>query len=83
MDNINSPKAKKAFYKTKHFRSMLVIVFLLIIAFSASILVSTLLFNQATREYRETIISNTAKLAAEQLDADQIDQWLVSGTDAS
>ncbi len=60
---------------------MLVIVFLLVAAFSANIFVSTLLFNRSTREYREEIISKAAKLAAEQIDADSIDGWLESGTD--
>jgi sensor histidine kinase regulating citrate/malate metabolism len=83
MDNTYSPKDKKEFYKTKHFRFMLVIVFLLVIAFSATIIVSTLLFNRSTREYREEIIKKTAILAAEQIDADHIDKWLGSGIDDS
>ena len=81
MDKINTPKGKKEFYSSKHFKVMLVIMFLLVTAFSASIFVSTLLFNRATREYREEIISKAAKLAAEQINGDSIDKWLETGSD--
>ena len=83
LDNISTPKGKNKFFKTKHFRSIFVIVFLLIAAFSASIVASTALFNRATREYREETLTKSAKLAAEQIDADKIDQWLTYGIDES
>lgn len=77
----NTPKGKKEFFRSRHFKIMLVIVFLLVTAFSANIFISTLLFNRATREYREEIISKAAKLAAEQIDGDSIDKWLDTGSD--
>ena len=58
------------------FGMMLVMVFLLITAFSASIFVSSHLFNKATREYREEIINKASKLAADMIDADQINHCL-------
>ena len=81
LDNTNTQKTKKKFYKTKHFRGVFIIIFLLVTAFSANIIVSTLLFNRSTREYREEIICKAAKLAAEQIDADNVDKWLESGAD--
>ena len=81
--NTMTPKGKKRFYKTKHFSIMIVIVLLLVTAFSASIIVSTSLFKRATRDYREEIIRKATKLASEQIDADHIDQWLEDGTDES
>ena len=77
---MNKPK-EKTNYKTKHFGMMLVMVILLVVAFSASIFVSSYLFNRATREYREEIINKTARLAGEQIDPDKIDKWLESGAD--
>ena len=68
-------------HKNRHFRMMLVMVFLLIIAFLASIIVSSYLFNKATREYREEIINKTARLASDMIDADRINQWLETGID--
>ena len=60
---------------------MLVMVLLLVAAFSANIFVSSYLFSGSTREYREEIIDKTARLAAEQIDPDQIDNWLEHGVD--
>ena len=77
---MNKPTEKNKF-KTKHLGMMLVMVFLLIAAFSASILVSYYLFNKSTREYREEIINKAAKLSASIIDADRINHWLESGAD--
>ena len=56
-------------------------VLVLIITFTANIIVSAGLFSRTTRKYREEIITKTAKLAAEQIDGDKINQWLESGAD--
>lgn len=77
---MNMPKEKNK-YKTGHFGMMLVMVFLLFAAFSASIFVSSHLFNKATREYREEIINKASRLAADMIDADQINHWLENGAD--
>ena len=74
-------KSEKKNHNIRHFGMMLVMVFLLISAFSASIIVSSYLFNKATREYREEIINKSARLAADMIDADRIDQWLEIGVD--
>ena len=74
-------KSEKKNHRTRHLGMMLVMVFLLIVAFSASIIVSSYLFNKATREYREEIINKSARLAADMIDADRINQWLETGVD--
>ena len=74
-------KSEKKNHNIRHFGMMLVTVFLLISAFSASIIVSSYLFNKATREYREEIINKSARLAADMIDADRINQWLETGVD--
>ncbi len=60
---------------------IVLLVVILIVAFAANIIVSASLFSRTTREYREEIITKTAKLAAGLIDGDRINQWLESGTD--
>lgn len=79
---INSSEKKKK-HHSGHFKMMLFMVFLLIAAFSVSIFVSYVLFNRSTRENRKEIINKAARLAAEQIDADKVDDWLLSGADES
>lgn len=82
---INALKTLKANNnsKARHFGMIALLVMLLIIAFAASIILSVTLFSRTTREYREEIITKAAKLAAEQIDGDRINQWLDSGADAA
>ncbi|MBO4905312.1 MAG: HD-GYP domain-containing protein [Lachnospiraceae bacterium] len=82
MINVNSPKDDKE-YKSRHLGMTIMMVFLLIAAFSASIFVSSVLFNRSTREYRQEILNKAAKLASEHIDADKIDHWLENGADDS
>ena len=65
----------------RHNRPIILMVPLLILSFAASIFASITLFSRATREYREQIMINAARLAAAQIDANKIDHWLESGPD--
>ena len=80
--DINKPKLNKE-YKNRRIGMMIMMVLLLIASFSASIFVSSVLFNRSTREYRQEILNKSAKLASEHIDADKIDYWLENGADDS
>ncbi len=67
--------------KNRHRSFMWLMIALLIIAFAASVVFSGLMFSRSTRENREQIITNTARLAAEQIDGDKVDGWLENGAD--
>ncbi len=67
--------------QVRHLGMIVLLVLVLIVAFAASIIVSTSLFSRTTRQYREEIITQTAKLCANLLDGDKINQWLASGPD--
>ena len=83
MRNLLGPHKEKqtASRQFRHLGMIVLSVLVLIIAFTANIIVSTGLFSRTTRKYREEIITKTAKLAAEQIDGDKINQWLESGAD--
>ena len=48
---------------------------------TAVVVAGVSIFNNTTRDYREKIIENSSKLAAEQVDGDKIDEWLENGED--
>ena len=48
---------------------------------TAVVVAGVSIFNNTTRDYREKIIENSSKLAAEQVDGDKIDEWLENGVD--
>ena len=83
MRNLLGPHKEKqtASRQFRHLGMIVLSVLVLIIAFTANIIVSAGLFSRTTRKYREEIITKTAKLAAEQIDGDKINQWLESGAD--
>ncbi len=83
MSNLLGPHKEKqtASRQFRHLGMIVLSVLVLIIAFTANIIVSAGLFSRTTRKYREEIITKTAKLAAEQIDGDKINQWLESGAD--
>ena len=83
MKSVPNPQKVKRNSRTRHVGMMVLMVLLLIMAFAASIFVSSSLFSRATREYREEIITKAARLAAGQIDGDRINQWLESGADAA
>ena len=78
-----SPRKEKRF-RGGSFRQLgmiVILVLVLITAFAASIFVSAALFNRATREYREELITSAADLAASMIDSSRISEWLESGPD--
>ena len=83
MRNLLGPHKEKqtSSRQFRHLGMIVLSVLVLIIAFTANIIVSAGLFSRTTRKYREEIITKTAKLAAEQIDGDKINQWLESGAD--
>ena len=74
----NSIKEKSG---SRHVWMLLITVILLIVAFASSIIASTTFFKRTTRSYREEIIIKTSKLVAEQINGDNVNQWLDSGVD--
>lgn len=74
-------KEKRPLRQFRHLGMVVLLILLLITAFAATIIVSASLFSRTTREYREEIITKTARLAAGLIDGNKINQWLESGTD--
>lgn len=60
---------------------MITLVLLVLLTIAAVVLSGVLIFNRTTRDYRETIMINASKLAAEHIDGDKIDVWLEQGAD--
>ena len=67
--------------KNRHAVLMIILALLVMVTVVAVSSTSVVLFNRTTRSYREQIIINTAKLAAEQIDGDKVDGWLQNGAD--
>lgn len=60
---------------------MLVLALLVMITVTAVVVTSIVIFNRTTRNYREQIITDVSKLAAEQIDGDLVNGWLNAGAD--
>ncbi|MBE5958609.1 MAG: HD-GYP domain-containing protein [Lachnospiraceae bacterium] len=60
---------------------MLFLGVLVLFTVGAVVYTGVSIFNKTTRSYRERIIVNASKLAAEQVDGDKIDSWLEQGAD--
>ncbi|MBQ7543215.1 MAG: HD-GYP domain-containing protein [Clostridia bacterium] len=67
--------------KNRHRILMIILALLVMITVIAVALTSVLIFNRTTRSYREQIIIDVSKLAAEQIDGDRINDWLRDGAD--
>lgn len=67
--------------KRRHDRLMLFLGVLVLFTVGAVVYTGVSIFNKTTRSYRERIIVNASKLAAEQVDGDKIDSWLEQGAD--
>ncbi len=72
----------KAPVKNRHRILMLALGALVMLTVTAVVVTSVFIFNRSTRDQREQIIVNTARLAAEQIDGDRINDWLANGIDA-
>lgn len=73
--NTNAP------VKNRHRLLMLVLALLVMITVTAVVVTSIVIFNRTTRNYREQIITDVSKLAAEQIDGDLVNGWLNAGAD--
>lgn len=60
---------------------MIILALLVMVTVTAVVVTSVMIFNRTTRNYREQIIIDVSKLAAEQIDGDRIDDWLTDGAD--
>ncbi|MCR4615263.1 MAG: HD-GYP domain-containing protein [Clostridiales bacterium] len=60
---------------------MILFALLVIVTVVLIVVTSMVIFNRTTRNYREQIIINTSRLAAEQIDGNKIDGWLANGAD--
>lgn len=75
-------RKKTGFIKNRH-RKLLVLLTLLVMLTVAAIVGSGIyIFNRTTRNYREQILQNTSKLAAEQIDGDKVNGWFENGQDS-
>ena len=73
--NTNTP------VKNRHRLLMLVLALLVMLTVTAVVVTSIVIFNRTTRSYREQIITDVSKLAAEQIDGDLVNGWLNAGAD--
>ena len=60
---------------------MVVLAFLVMVTVVAVAATSVILYTRTTRSYREQVIINVSKLAAEQIDGDKVVDWLENGAD--
>ena len=67
--------------KKRHFKVMLTLGILVILAICAEFYASSTLFRMATIEYRSEVITNAARLVATQIDGNRIGDWLAHGAD--
>ena len=74
-------KSTNAHVKNRHRLLMLVLALLVMLTVTAVVVTSIVIFNRTTRSYREQIITDVSKLAAEQIDGDLVNGWLNAGAD--
>jgi len=73
---------KKAVYTKNRHRKLLVILTLIVMVTVVAVVSSGIfIFNRTTRDYRERILLNTSKLAAEQINGDKVNSWFEKGVD--
>ena len=74
-------KPKHAPVKNRHLLLMLLLALLMLLTVAAVVVTSVVILERTTREHREQIIVNTARLAAARIDGDRVDGWLSDGQD--
>ncbi len=75
-------KHKKTKYvKNRHKKLFIMLSLLIMLTVVAVAVFGIIMFNRTTREYREQILINSSKLAAEQIDGDNINKWFENGID--
>ena len=76
---MHKDKPKRAPTKNRHLLLMLLLAFLMLLTVTAVVLTSVVILERTTREHREQIILNTARLAAARIDGNEVDGWLSDG----
>lgn len=74
-------KTKKKVIKNRHRRFIAFLSILVLLAIIAIVVTGILIFNRTTRDYRERILVETSKLAADQIDGDKVTLWFKRGLD--
>ena len=74
-------KPKHAPIKNRHLLLMLLLALLMLTTVAAVVVTSVVILDRTTREHREQIIINTARLAAGRIDGNKVDTWLAEGQD--
>ena len=72
-------KSKHAHIKNRHLILMLLLAFLMLLTVTAVVVTSVVILKRTTREHRDQIIVNTARLAAARIDGNNVDGWLADG----
>ena len=78
---MNESKQKHAPMKNRHLLLMILLALLMLLTVAAVVVTSVVILNRTTREHREQIIVNTARMAAARIDGDRVDGWLDGGQD--
>ena len=71
------------FKKNRHLILMILLALLMLLTVTAVVVTSVLILDRTTREHREQIIVNTARMAAARIDGDKVDGWLVDGQNSA
>jgi len=79
--NDNKKPKKTGFVRNRHRKLFAMLSLLILVTVVAVVLSGIYIFNRATRDYRERILLNTSKLAAEQIDGDKVGVWFEKGAD--
>ncbi len=74
-------KNKTGIIKNRHRKLFVVLTLLILLTVAAVVGSGIYIFNHTTRSYREQILQNTSKLAAEQIDGDRVNDWFKNGVD--
>ncbi|MBQ7625290.1 MAG: HD-GYP domain-containing protein [Clostridia bacterium] len=78
---MNKNKTERAPIKNRHLLLMILLALLMLLTVAAVVITSVLILDRTTREHREQIIVNTARLAAARIDGNKVDGWLLNGKD--
>ena len=78
---MNDKQSKHKPTKNRHLLLMLLLALLMLLTVAAVVVTSMVVLESTTRDHREHIIVNTARLAAAHIDGDEVDAWFAHGRD--
>ena len=70
---MNKNKSKHAPIRNRHLLLMMLLALLMLLTVAAVVVTSVVILERTTREHREQIIVNTARMAAARIDGDKVD----------